>query len=302
MATPYDVGALLGPTLEHALGASARTWLTAAEAALDEKGAAHLTILFPQIARTVGRHALQGTRLQTTHAGEALDVDLSAWRVCDAVGTLLIHRVAPDDALLMDLYLHGDIEERAIVLRGVALRPISPATIDLLGEIQRTNTTAHFEAGGLDSNVIVRAVQAGGADAGFTLDDYYRFILKMAFSDMPVARAFDAMSYASTELSRMLQDFATEREAAGRGVWTDTNRFIARDPTSGSIARLIGGLEHGDDPTRQAAAEGVLALARQGEAGPGLAGFAAARLGREPVVTIRAVLEEIGGVFAAAKA
>ena len=48
--------------------------------------------------------------------------------------------------------------------------------------------------------------------------DWNRLILKLAFIDLPLRRAFDAERHANTELSRMLQGLATEREAAGRSV------------------------------------------------------------------------------------
>jgi hypothetical protein len=86
----------------------------------------------------------------------------------------------------------------------------------------------------------------------------------------------------------MLQDLATEREAAGRAVWRDTARLIGRAPCPGTTARLVGGLEHGDDGVRLAAAEGLLAM-RRGE----LAAFAAERLPREPREAIRAVLLQL---------
>ncbi|MDJ0975082.1 MAG: EboA domain-containing protein [Planctomycetota bacterium] len=278
----YDILPVLDPVLTD----DARAWLAKARETLAEKGAAHLPILFPQLARTIGRHGLGGARVQVEDA----DVDLAAWRACDAAGLVLIQDANPSAAVHTDLFLHGDIEERTIALRALAFQPIGEATVDLLGEIQRTNTTAHFEAGGLDSNLVVRAVDAGGEDAGFTRADFNRFVLKMAFSDLPLERAFDGLRYASAELSHMLQDFATEREAAGRAVWTDTYRFIGRAPTEGTRARLVGGLEHGDDGTRLAAAEGVRDL---GDAS--LTAYAKERLPREPREGIRAVLEAIGG-------
>ena len=117
-----------------------------------------------------------------------------------------------------------------------------------------------------------------------------RLLLKFAFVDMPLQRAFGAESHASEQLSTMLQDLATEREAAGRAVWSDTWRMLGRAPCPGALARLIGGLEHGDDGVRQAAAEGLLLLP---ERGAGIAGFAKERLPREPRPAVRALLEQL---------
>jgi hypothetical protein len=90
--------------------------------------------------------------------------------------------------------------------------------------------------------------------------------------------------------SRMLQGLATEREAAGRKVWHDTNLAIAHAPAEGTIARLLGGLEHGDDHHRLAAAEGLAHLRRAD-----LRPYLAERLPRENLPRIRAVLERAIG-------
>ena len=58
----------------------------------------------------------------------------------------------------------------------------------------------------------------------------------------------------------------------------------------GALARLIGGLEHGDDGVRHAAADGLLLLA---ERGAGIAHFAKERLPREPRPEIRQLLQQL---------
>ena len=267
------------PLLDRAISDEARAWLnTGRERASDPK---QLPVLFAALARRIGKEALEGGAVDQ----DGLQVDLDAWRTCDAAGYDLIAAADASPELHVDLYLHGDSEEKTIALRALALRPINDATTQLLGEIQRTNATIHFEAGGLDSNVVVRATKS---DGGFSQDDFHRFVLKMAFSDLPLARLYDGLSCATEDLSRMLQDFATEREAAGRAVWIDTYRFIGRAPTKGTLARLIGGIEHGADPVRIAAAEALRTLKPDG-----IETFVRERLDREPRDDIRAVLAEI---------
>ena len=192
---------------------------------------------------------------------------------------------------LVDIYLHGDIEERTILLRGLAFLPVTAATVRLFGEIQRTNTVVHFEAGALDSNLAVRALRAGGEEAGFTRDDFHRLVLKGAFLDLPAWRMLGAFEEADETLSTMLRGFATEREAAGRAGWVDTDRFLGRAPVPGTVARLLGGIEHGDDSTRLAAAEGLLSLARRD-----LAPYARERLDREPREAVRGVLARVAAI------
>lgn len=257
-----------------------------ARQALAAKGAGHLPVLFPQLARRVGRTPLDASR---TRERDRI-LDLGAWRACDAAGLVLLIDAEAAPEQVVDLYLHGDFEERAIVLRSLAWLPITDATVRLFGEIQRTNTAFHFEAGALDSNLAVRALRDGGEDAGFTRDDFHRLVLKTAFLDLPIWRMFGALDEADETLSAMLQGYATEREAAGRSVWIDTDRFLGRAPVAGSVARILGHLEHGDDATRLAAAEGLLALGR-----PDLASYATERLDREPREPVRAVIRRIVG-------
>jgi hypothetical protein len=69
-------------------------------------------------------------------------------------------------------------------------------------------------------------------------------------------------------------------------VWRDTDRLLAKAPVPGTIARILGGIEHGDDQRRLAAAEALALLHRKD-----LAALAAERLPREPRPEIRAALE-----------
>jgi len=101
---------------------------------------------------------------------------------------------------------------------------------------------------------------------------------------------FAAEQLANAELSRMLQDLATEREAAGRAVWRDTDRMLGRAPVPGATARMLGSLEHGDDCRRLAAVEGLLALDRKD-----LLPLLRERLPREPRADVKALLQRIVG-------
>lgn len=253
--------------------------------AIARTGAGHadaLAVLLPQLPRKVGRDGLGAGRV---HWGEC-DVNLAAWRRCDAAAALMLLEARATDAALLDLHAHGDLEERAMVLRSLALLPIGKATLHLLGEVQRTNMVLHVEAAACDSNLLVRAAHGGG----FGKDDTNRLLLKLAFLDLPLQRVFGGETLANPELSRMLQDLATEREAAGRPVWRDTDRMLGRAPVPGSVARILGGIEHGDDGRRLAAAEGLLQLKR-----PDLAPLAAERLAREPRSDVRAMLARVIG-------
>ncbi len=255
----------------------------AAEVRADRK---RLPVVFPGLPRRTGREAVGGG--DRTRLGDAT-VDLDAFRRCDLVAAHLLAAIAVTDDEAMDLYAHGDIEERAMLLRSLHLLPVGALTARLFSEMQRTNVVLHLEAAVCDGDLFARAAgDAACHRAGFDRAAANRLLLKVAFLDLPLQRLFAAEQHANAELSRMLQDLATEREAAGRSVWRDTWRLIGRAPCPGTAARLIGGLEHGDDGVRLAAAEGLVALGRQD-----LAPFAAERLPREVREPIRAVLRRL---------
>jgi hypothetical protein len=260
----------------------ASAWLDGAlQTAAGDPG--RIPVLFPQIPRRTGRAYLAGGVVE---AG-AVRVETGAWRACDAAAlAILTAGGVPSEELLIDLHDRGDLEERTMVLRALAALPVRTATGRLLGEVQRTNQVVHVAAGALDSNILARTLDEGGDDVGFGIAEFNRLMLKLAFVDLPLARAIDALVHANTELSRMLQGLATEREAAGRKVWHDTNLAIAHAPTEGTIARLLGGLEHGDDHHRLAAAQGLAHIRRDD-----LRPFLAERLARENLPRIRTVLE-----------
>lgn len=239
-----------------------------------------LAAWFPSLPRRIGRDRVGNTRAVLAGA----TVDLAAFRRCDYAAAVVLRATAATPAECLELYAHGDLEERSMLLRSLHLLPISPLTGQLLGEVQRSNIIAHLEAAVADGDLLVRAA----GEPGFDRAAANRLLLKAAFLDLPLARMFGAERLANAELSRMLQDLATEREAAGRPVWRDTWRLLGRAPCPGAVARLLGGLEHGDGGVRLAAAEGLLALGRTD-----LAPFAAERLPRENRADVRAVLQQL---------
>ena len=260
--------------------------LRAAEAALAEISAdrSRLPVVFPGLPRRFGRDPARGGRTQLGPG----TIDLDAFRTCDLAAAWLLLSCRATDAELLDLYSHGDIEERAMLLRSLHLLPVGPVTVRLFGEVQRTNIVLHLEAALCDGDLFVRTA----GQPGFEQPVANKVLLKMAFLDLPLHRALKAETHANVELSRMLQDLATEREAAGRAVWRDTWRLLGRAPCPGAAARLVGGLEHGDDGVRLAAAEGLLALMLAPNRCD-LRPFAAERLPREPRADDRAVLQRI---------
>jgi hypothetical protein len=148
----------------------------------------------------------------------------------------------------------------------------------------------HLEAAMCDSDLLARSIKSGTIDA----DTGNRLLLKFAFIDMDLTRVIDAKSHANKTLSTMLQDLATEREAAGRSVWKHTYRMLGHAACPGALGRLIGGLENGNDGVRHAAADGLLAMRKNDQdLQPLIAQFAQERLPREPRDTVRELLQQL---------
>ncbi len=211
--------------MRRALPEGARRWLDEALARLAAEPAA-LAEVFPQLPRRIGREPLARGRVSDAEA----IVEQGAWRMCDAAALATLQAADAGDDALVDLFLHGDLEERTMVLRCLSLLPITQATLRLLGEVQRTNTVSHFEAAVCESNLAVRALE----HPDFAEEDFNRLILKLAFLDLSLDRALGVEKRANRSLSRMLLGLATERRAAGRTVWGDTDRMIALAPLQDS--------------------------------------------------------------------
>jgi len=279
---PAPMSAPPSPTLATLTARLGPAATNTAESLLAEVRAdrSRLPVVFPGLPRRFGRDAVRGGR---TQLGPGL-IDLDAFRACDLAAAHLLLAVAATDTELYDLYAHGDIEERTMLLRALHFLPVGPITVRMFGEVQRSNMQIHLEAALCDGDLFARTV----GQPGFDQTTANKVLLKLAFNDLPLARVHGAERHGNPELSRMLQDLATEREAAGRSVWRDTWRVIGRAPTQGTRARLVGGIEHGDDGVRLAAAEGLLALHAKD-----LQSFAAERLPREPRAEIRVVLQRL---------
>lgn len=271
-----ELRALLGPAAEQADEILANL----------RSDRSRLPVAFPGLPRRFGKAAVGGGQRSF---GEAT-VDLDAFRTCDLVAAYLVTSLEATEEEVVDVFAHGDIEERAMLLRCLNFMPLGSTTNRLLGEALRTNVVLHLEAAMCDSDLFARAVKSGTIDA----DTGNRLLLKFAFIDMDLTRVLNAESHANKTLSTMLQDLATEREAAGRSVWMHTYRMLGHAVCPGALGRLIGGLENGNDGVRHAAADGLLAMRNNDQKlQPLLAQFAQERLPREPRDTIRELLQQL---------
>ena len=97
-----------------------------ADQLLDELRAdrARLPVLFPGLPRRFGKDPIGGGRRQF---GDAV-VDLDAFRSCDLTAAYLCASIEASADELIDVFAHGDIEERAMLLRSLSFLPMGDAT------------------------------------------------------------------------------------------------------------------------------------------------------------------------------
>lgn len=271
----------LARALAEALDPGAAGWLASARDEVAKEPARRLPVLFPQLLRRLGAAPVVGADHPARRVeAPGLVADLAAWRRADAGAAQLVDasRAAGLGAgELRELYDHGDADERIQLMRYLPLLDDDTLALELLGEAQRSNHQELFEAAWCEHDSAARRLD----EAGFN-----RMVLKLAFADIPLQRVPGALSRANPELSRMLCEFAQEREAAGRPVWPSTMPLLGAAPCPGAHARLLGGLEHGHDPLRLAAVQGLGRL-REPDPTPALR----ARLPREQHPAIRRAIE-----------
>src|SRR5262245_13287564 len=210
-------------------------WLEAAIAAVAD-GAQDLRVVFPAVARGVGRDGLE--------PGAVLGgVPLGAWRIDDAARVALLRAAVRRDAegalgLALELYRTGDARDRTGALRALSLLPeahADPGALPAILDAMRTSQGEIFEAAILDNPY---------ASWHLPQHEWRKAVLKTVFVGMAIARIARIDERADAELAQSLLDFATEREAATRAVPPDIWRIAALHPPPGLAAKLLGYLEH----------------------------------------------------------
>ena len=234
--------------LEGLLGKDSVSAIESVREGARENGIAHLEAHFASLPRRAGRDFLAGPVPENLDEGV---VDLRGWRRCDVAAALILGESPPTADELWKLYANGDADERRMVLRTLPFRPVDQVTKRLLVEAHRTNDEAIFAAAFADTDLPARALDD---------DDYNRGVLKAAFIDLPLQRLLRCRTRANTELTSMLLDFMTEREAAMRPVWHGSLELGAHAPAPGLKFKIAGDLWSGVDARRLDAARAALLL------------------------------------------
>lgn len=210
--------ALLSKLLQSCASEVGRAWL---EQAIEQARSQpeRLPRLFAAVSRKLGRGLLGADAQLETEYGP---LRLSSWCADDAARALLLLATGAAGQLQANrLYSSGELRERIACLRSLALLPGADVARPSLEDACRTNSVSLFEAAICENPY-----------ASHWLEPllFNQSVLKAAFMDVRLARIERLNARASSELSRMLTSYVTERLAAGRSVPFDIWPVIARHP------------------------------------------------------------------------
>ena len=121
-------------------------------------------------------------------------------------------------AFVRQMYLRGDYHEQTAVLRTLAFLPEPARFTDLAIEACRTNVLDVFAGIACENPFAARYMP----EANFN-----QMVLKAIFMGLDTHRVVGLPGRATSELKRMVADFASERRAAGRVVPPDTEYILS---------------------------------------------------------------------------
>ena len=204
---------LLAPLL-GALSSSAQSWL---ELTLTDRGLLssrqRLRTAFTQLPRKLGSAA--ESRVPDEPMCFAY-VDLA--RLALVLAALELQPSTEHVATVEELYRTGEQREQESVLRTLALLPDPARFTELAVGACRTNSVAVFSAIANDNPFPAQH---------FPELSFNQLVLKAIFIGVPVARITGLSNRVNGELRRMLEEYASERRAAGRAVPDDVSVALA---------------------------------------------------------------------------
>jgi hypothetical protein len=202
-----DAASTLHRLLLARLSQSARDFLEEALSADIEK-------VFPLAGRMLGKRPLGLSADDHLHLREA-GIDWSIERYgADGLGRLALllsacERSTHAELLLADLFRQGDSDERAAILRVLALLPQGERFVSLAVEACRTNVRTVFEAIACENPYPARH---------FPAHNFQQMVMKSLFLEVSVEQIVGLDGRITPELLRMLDDYEQERRASGRSI------------------------------------------------------------------------------------
>jgi len=209
-----------GPTLEaFARSGPAGPFIERAFEACGAPSSVAFRALFASVPRRLGENARERPLPPAELAASARPhLTWTDWvRVAMTSRALAGTPAAERGAVLLRLFEGGEIGEQESILRTLALLPNSADFVEtgLLG--CRTNARRVFEAVACENPFPASHFP----DLGFN-----QMVMKAIFIEVPVARIEGIVARRGAELVRMLEDYASERRAAGRPVPNDVGTLL----------------------------------------------------------------------------
>lgn len=203
--------------------------------------------------RGVGRTPLTGADGTEATLSDTRGVRLTHWTVDDAARAALLLATAEADAdrfqeLALGCYEQGDAREQQSWLRALPLLPQPERFAMTAIDACRTNIVPLFESIACENPFPARC---------FPDRNFNQLVLKALFNNIAVDRIVDLPSRLNPELSRMADDYVSEREAAGRTVPSDIWVVLAPHADEPALTRVRRYLEHEDPAHRRWAAAGL---------------------------------------------
>ncbi len=181
------------------------------------------------------------------------DLPIDHWGLDELARTILLLKIAylpPDDYVetVLECYQQGDSREQQSWLRGLNLLPDCGRFLDAAVDACRTNIVPLLEA---------IACENPYPAAHFPDLNFNQMVLKSLFNGIRIERILGLESRFNPELSRMADDYASEREAAGRAVPPDLWWVVAPRISRERIGRIYPYLQQGNSRHRYWAARSL---------------------------------------------
>jgi len=204
--------------------------------------------------RKLGKHALllnEDEKQQLYSLDPELPLD--HWGVDEtgrAVLSLTLSHLPADQYLetVLQFYEHGDSREQQSWLRALSLLPDCERFLDTAMDACRTNIIPLFESIACENHYPFLY---------FPELNFNQMVLKSLFNGVAIGRIIGLESRFNQELSRMADDYVSEREAAGREVPSDIWLALAPRIPQERLARIHSYLRHESPDHRYWAAVGL---------------------------------------------
>ncbi|HKI98077.1 MAG TPA: EboA domain-containing protein [bacterium] len=214
--------------------------------------------IYAGASRRMGKQALALSDAERDRL-RALDAEvvLDHWGMDEAARALLLLSLPDRDVdthaeRVLACYEKGDSREQESWLRGLAVLPQPERWVLTAVDACRTNILPMFEAITCENPFPARH---------FPELNFNQMVLKALFNGVALARIVGLGRRANAELSRMSDDYVSEREAAGRAVPVDIWVALAPHATPAALERVYRYLEHESPAHRYWAAVGLGAVA-----------------------------------------